>query len=229
MNAISSLPHRDGALALREALLAGLRDGRWHPGERLPTERALAAHAGVGRTVVRRVLAGLRDAGLIHQAVGRGTFVADDIRERLHPAAALPISPAELMEARERIEPMRVELAVTRATAADFDAMETCCARAEAAATLADFEHWDAALHDRIARASHNGFFVAVFQLVNDVRDRGEWGVLKQRSMTPQRRAEYQREHRALVAALKSRDATLARERITTHLQRVRRNLLGTD
>lgn len=227
MSAITPLSRRDAAHDLREALLTGLRDGRWRPGARLPTERELATHFGVGRTVVRRVLGGLRESGLIHQTVGSGTFVADDIAARLDPVPSLPISPAELMEARQRLEPMLVDLAVTRATASDFDAMEQCCARAEAATTLAEFEHWDAALHERIAEASRNAFFVAVFRLVNEVRDRGEWGMLKQRSVTPQRRADYQREHRALVAALKARDADLARTRITAHLEHVRLNLLG--
>jgi DNA-binding GntR family transcriptional regulator len=51
--------------------------------------------------------------------------------------------------------------------------------------------------------------------------------VLKRRSATPQRRLEYQRQHRELVAALKQRDAEMARALCLAHLLRVRTNMLG--
>jgi DNA-binding GntR family transcriptional regulator len=53
---------------------------------------------------------------------------------------------------------------------------------------------------------------------MNQVRAQGEWGVLKRRSATPARRAEYQQEHRELVAALKERDAERARACCIEHL-----------
>jgi len=62
---------------------------------------------------------------------------------------------------------------------------------------------------------------------MNDVRSNSEWGVLKRRSATPARRVEYQQEHRALVAALKNRDAERARALSVAHLVHVRTNMLG--
>jgi DNA-binding GntR family transcriptional regulator len=62
---------------------------------------------------------------------------------------------------------------------------------------------------------------------MSEVRSNGEWGVLKRRSATPARRVEYQEEHRALVAALKNRDAERARELCLAHLVHVRTNMLG--
>jgi DNA-binding GntR family transcriptional regulator len=59
------------------------------------------------------------------------------------------------------------------------------------------------------------------------VRSQGEWGALKRRSATPARRLEYQQEHRALVAALRDRDAERARALCVEHLVRVRTNMLG--
>jgi DNA-binding GntR family transcriptional regulator len=66
-----------------------------------------------------------------------------------------------------------------------------------------------------------------VFRLMHEARAQGEWGMLKRRSVTPQRRAEYQREHREMVAALKERDAGRARALCLAHLVHVRANLLG--
>jgi len=61
----------------------------------------------------------------------------------------------------------------------------------------------------------------------NAVRRQSEWGKLKDRIVTPERRLKYQQEHRAVVAALKDRDDTRAKDAIITHLQHARRNLFG--
>jgi DNA-binding FadR family transcriptional regulator len=84
-----------------------------------------------------------------------------------------------------------------------------------------------AGLHQSIAEASHNGFMTRVFALMAEVRSRGEWGMLKRRSATPERRLQYEKEHRALVAALKDCDAERARAAFLAHLLHVRTSMLG--
>ena len=83
-------------------------------------------------------------------------------------------------------------------------------------------------LHEAIADAAHNSFVSKVFRLMNQVRAQGEWGALKRRSATPERRRVYQQEHRALVAALQDRDGVRATALCLEHLVHVRRNLLGS-
>ena len=217
--------------AFRQALLEQLRSGRLRAGDRLPTEREFAETWSIGRSVVRRVLSELKERGVITQAVGSGTYVSADAAERLQAgsaeAPAMETSPAELMEVRLLVEPVIMELVIRNATAADFLKMEECCARAEAAASLEEFEHWDGALHQAIADATHNNFTRSIFQLMNAVREQGDWGMLKKRSVTPERRAVYQREHRAIVEALKQRDMESAHESMRSHLVQVRRNMFG--
>ena len=59
---------------------ARLRDeiaaGHYGPGDKLPTEAALAARFGVNRHTVRRALSEMQDAGLVHARRGAGVFVA---------------------------------------------------------------------------------------------------------------------------------------------------------
>lgn len=219
----------DTAHLLKETLLANLRNGRWRPGERLPAERQMMESYQVGRSTVRRVLTQMKQMGLITQAVGSGTFVAQAALEKLPPAdsAAPGTSPAELMEARMVFEPALVELVVRNANAADFSAMEECCRNAEAAETFEQFEYWDGALHKTVADATHNNFVIGVVKLINDVRERAEWGLLKKESLTAERRHAYQLEHRALVSALKQRDAARAKKAIVDHLVHVRQNLFN--
>jgi Transcriptional regulators len=222
----------DRAFQLKEYLLQNLRSGRWSPGERLPTERELGNSFQLGRSAVRRVLAGLKQKGLIDQTVGSGTYVSANVRQALadldsEHAGAAPISPAELMEARLLFEPSVVELIVRNATADDFARLQECCEQGERADTMQQFEYWDAALHQALAEAAHNGFVLQMFEAMTRARQQDDWGQLKRRSLTDERRLAYQREHRALVAALQDRDADLARQRLLDHLLHVRRNLLG--
>ena len=216
---------RDGAQEIRAFLLDAVAQGAVGPGGKLPTERELATRFALPRNTVRKTLAQLEAEGAITRHVGRGTYLADTGG---YPADSVShTSPAELMEARMRLEPALAELIVTNATPADFERMEICLDRAERGATLDDFEVWDAALHQALAAATHNRFVTRVFDMATAVRHQTEWGKLKNRVVTPQRRLQYQDEHRAIVTALKARDAELARAAILAHLQHARRNLFG--
>jgi GntR family transcriptional regulator len=59
-----------------EAVLRGaIERGEYKAGDRLPSERVLAAEQEAGRTTVRLVLAKLAAQGLIQAEHGRGYFV----------------------------------------------------------------------------------------------------------------------------------------------------------
>ena len=223
----------DIAFQLKEMLLADLRNGRWRPGERLPAERQMMESFNVGRSTVRRALNQMKGMGLITQTVGSGTYVAPDAMTRLPQAEAAPpvvaTSPAELMEARMAFEPALVEMVIRNANGADFAAMEHCLCMAEKATGFEQFEHWDGALHRSLAEATHNSIVLTVFRLMNEERERAEWGQLKRQSLTPERRRAYEIEHRTLVGALRERNAPLARKAIQAHLAHVQRNLFEPD
>lgn len=224
-----------GAKALSRYLSEGMSSGELRPGIKLPAERELSERFGASRGTVRRVLSGFRERGLITQAVGSGTFVAMRLAVVGQPgdpamAAAVfngQVSPAELMVARRLIEPLMPALIVRNATAADFSALQNCIHASEAADTTAAFEHWDGELHKALAVATHNAFFVHILELTQRVRDQGEWGRLKARSLTGERRKQYERQHRALVDALRDRDAEGAERVLVEHLDQIQKNLFG--
>lgn len=62
--------------SIRDALSAEIAQGHYAPGDKLPTEAALAARFGVNRHTVRRALSALGEAGLTHARRGAGVFVA---------------------------------------------------------------------------------------------------------------------------------------------------------
>jgi DNA-binding FadR family transcriptional regulator len=226
----SRAPSRESAQRVREFIINAAADGTLAPGARLPTERELTRRFAVPRNAVRKMLAQLEAEGAITRHVGRGTFLAGHAgsgNSDFSSDSVAHTSPAELMEARLRIEPALAELIATNATPADFERMETCLDKAERAATLDEFELWDAALHQAIASATHNHFVIRVLDMVTTARQQAEWGKLKDRIVTPERRLNYQEEHRHIVRALKERDAERARAFIIAHLQHARRNLFG--
>jgi DNA-binding FadR family transcriptional regulator len=225
-------PHERGnAVKVRIALERDLRSHRWQDGDKLPTERDLSAQYGVARNTVRRALRALEKEKLITRHVGRGTFKSSDrIRTRTDPFeidSIEELSPADVIGCRLIFEPGLVSLVVERATKADFDRMVECLKRTEASASLAEFEHWDAALHEAIAVATHNHAVISMSRSLAKVRQRAEWGVLKARGMTPDRKSKLQKEHRAIVAALRNRDQSQAQISLRDHILHVRSYMFG--
>lgn len=212
----------DQSFALKELLLADIQSGRWRPGERLPTERQLCADHKVGRAAVRRALAEIKGMGLITQTVGSGTYVSRPIAGSNRDFV---LSPATLMEARLILEPALVPLVIRHATSADFATLEACCDAGDQASTLELFEKADGDFHLHLACATHNEFLIDTFQHLSRARNTAEWGSLKRRSATAERRLLYGQQHRALLGYLRDRDTVLARETLTSHLSGVARNM----
>ncbi|MFJ8791256.1 FadR/GntR family transcriptional regulator [Streptomyces sp. NPDC102462] len=203
-----------------------INTGGLKPGDRLPTERDLAAATGVGRAAVRAALQDLESRGVVLRHVGRGTFIAPD-ETALPDGSAHQPSPAEIMASRLVLEPELMPLAVASATGADLAEMERCLRGGEQASSSEEFERWDTALHHSFAVATHNAVLISVSSLLVNARRQPIWGGLKRRSFNPERHRCYCSEHEQIVAAVRERDSEAARDAMRDHLHHVRRVLLG--
>src|SRR3546814_18835237 len=65
--------------AIAGKILEQIRSGQLETGDRLPPERELAAHIGVGRSAVREALRSLEVAGVVsvRRGTGGGAFVRE--------------------------------------------------------------------------------------------------------------------------------------------------------
>ncbi|MEO8128157.1 MAG: GntR family transcriptional regulator [Bryobacteraceae bacterium] len=63
---------------LKELLLQEIRNGRFQPGCRIPSEREIAESYGISRASVRESISELLNLGMLFRTVGRGTFVSAD-------------------------------------------------------------------------------------------------------------------------------------------------------
>lgn len=61
--------------AIAATLTAEIASGHYRPGDKLPTEAALAARFGVNRHTVRHALSALAERSLVHSRRGAGVFV----------------------------------------------------------------------------------------------------------------------------------------------------------
>lgn len=212
---------------IRQYLVAAIEAGEYSQGARLPTERALCEALSVSRSAVRSALAVLEGEGRIVRVAGSGTYVAERGTCEAASDIALMSSPAHIMEARLMIEPRLAHLVCANGTALDFAEMERCTQAGGAAQRVEVFETWDAALHEAIAVATKNPVMIEAYRVVTRARDGSEWGELKQRSLTAERRALYQSDHEAIVEALRRRDARAGEAAMRAHLLRIRENMLG--
>ena len=217
---------------LAQLILARGDEPGYAPGGRLPTERGLADEFGVTRTMVRHALAVLEAEGRISREVGRGTFLRPaDPRggssgSDREAQGGGEVGPADVMTARQLIEPQVIPLAIALATPRDFDEMWRCVEGGGAAESAEEFEAWDFALHHAIVAASRNQLLLAMYRVVENAREGEIWGNLKRRNDSRERRAAYQADHIELVQALRARELDHAVRVMKAHLDRVQTNLL---
>ncbi|MBK5199050.1 MAG: FadR family transcriptional regulator [Methyloceanibacter sp.] len=88
---------------------------------------------------------------------------------------------------------------------------------------------WDGEFHLLIARASSNPLLVSVYRQINQVRLHAQWDAMKEKILTPDVIADYNRQHRNIYEALHRRDAPLAQALISEHLEKARDDLLRAN
>lgn len=220
---------RSSSSAVLEELRNFIADRGYRDGDRLPPERSLAQELKASRHALQNAFRVLEAEGNIWRGVGRGTYVG---RRRPSVGAGLPsitglTNPTELMEVRLALEPQMAYLCAQRATVGEIEELRLCTERSGSAESYATYDLWDRRFHHGIADATHNRVMVAMYRSISEVRLQTPWGKARQSTLFEASRGERGEQHRAVLTAIEERDAVGARERMTEHLQTVRRHLLG--
>lgn len=233
--AAAATPDRQRRPSLAEtvvaAITARIRGGAYRPGDKLPTEQAVMTEHGVSRTVVREAISRLQASGLVATRHGIGTFVC-----------APPVAPVEIgtvvtlrdvlamLELRISLETEAAALAARRRSDAQLAEMQRAVEDFEAEIAAgrngvdADFR-----FHMQVALATGNRYFESIF------RQLGTATIPRTRLDTTRLAAESSesylsrtnREHEAILDAIRRGDAESARAGMRMHLansrERVRR------
>jgi GntR family transcriptional repressor for pyruvate dehydrogenase complex len=209
------------AYAIRSRIVGG----ELNTGERLPTERELAAGYGVSRNVVREAIRALAKDGLVQVRQGSGTYVADATSRALGDSFELALTVGgvdrhliQLIEVRQIIEPSLAGIAAERATAANLDALRREVDVMEGA--LDDVETFIAAdhrFHVGIAEATQNHLLPMILFPIVDVLNEHR----KRLFSVPRSAAGAQVFHHRILGAIEQRDAASAVAFMQAHLARV--------
>ncbi len=143
-------------------------DGELAAGAKLPSERELAIASGLSRPIVREVLRGLEERGLVEIHPGRGSFVTGN--RSITMAQSLTsfvrtdgVTPRDLIEARATLERQAAELAALRATPEDLRKLRELAESFERSADLTERARGDLAFHAMVVKAAHNPVLETMF------------------------------------------------------------------
>ena len=210
--------------ALVEAMEREIAEGRLKPGDRLPSETALAASAGVSRTVVREAVAALRAGRLVETRQGAGAFVLSPMA-RLTVRSGVQRTTVEeilaMLELRLAVEVESAALAAARRTDEDIAALDAAIAAMQAESGAGgEGINADLAFHRALAAATHNRYFNEFLDYLGELamprrhlsRAAIEMGGMQSYLLL------VQAEHRTIRDAVVARDGALASATMRGHL-----------
>ncbi|MBS0590281.1 MAG: FadR family transcriptional regulator [Proteobacteria bacterium] len=207
-------------LQLAEKLADDIAAGRFAIGERLPPERELTTRYAISRATVREALIALETRGLVEVRQGSGVYVT-----AVPTTSGLPlpmdVDAFELSEARLLFEGEVVAQAAAQITDEQLDQLEALLDEMESANRRNHGEDADRRFHLAIAAATRNAAMIAVIESLWTIRLQSPkcvrlFGRSRRRGAKP-----VVDEHRAIVTALRARDARAARNAMRAHLQQV--------
>jgi GntR family transcriptional regulator, transcriptional repressor for pyruvate dehydrogenase complex len=214
-------------------------DGTLRAGEALPSERDLAQKLNVSRPSLREALLRLEGSKLIQAKTGGGYVVANSTAPLIadplaHLMARHRKAAGDILEMREGLEAVAVELAAVRATKTDIQNIKEALAELEAAFgkdhpyDVADGEttlpELDAAFHLRIADATHN---IVLVHVMHGIHNLVQKSIEETYATFKKRNADLfylVQQHRTIYEAVRKHDPSAARAALGTHLEFIREN-----
>jgi GntR family transcriptional repressor for pyruvate dehydrogenase complex len=199
-----------------------IQRGQLRAGDRLPTERELAAELGVSRPSVRAALQSLAAVGVVKSRRRAGTFLQQgtpvfDSQPLAMLAALHDFTSAQMFEARNVLEVLAAGLAARRATA------EQRLAMAEAVAGMfASFDdpqaflRFDIRFHRAVAAGADNPVLATLVDMASTLLyERRRSTITRARDLR-----DAAMEHQAIYDAIAKRRPAAARRSMNDHLRR---------
>ncbi|KFG76389.1 FadR/GntR family transcriptional regulator [Streptomyces mutabilis] len=198
--------------------------GRLAPGDRLPKESELAAGLGLSRNSLREAVRALSLIRILDVRQGDGTYVSSLDPQFLLEAIGFVVdfhrddTVLEFLAVRRILEPAATAMAASRITGAELDALGAALDALGAEPSVEDLVAADLEFHRAIVRGSGNSVLCSLLDGLSGPTTRARvWRGLTQEDAV----ARTLREHRAILDALRDRDAEAARSWATVHIASV--------
>jgi DNA-binding FadR family transcriptional regulator len=209
-----------------DRLGTAIKLGLLPPGSRLPAERELCTRLGIARSTLRQALSALSDSGHLRAVRGRGggTFVAERPPEATPPTEEEVAGWRDACDARLAVEVGVAVLAAERATDSQIDGLQALSEEMEG--LLDDFPAYRAAdvrFHVGLARSTGS---VRLEQALTEAQ--GEMSdLISHIAHPPSVLRSSNRQHAAIVKAVRDRDGAAAAACMAAHLQGTEHVLAG--
>lgn len=205
-----------------------IKDGTWKVNEKIPSERELATHYQVSRTVIREAIKTLNEKQLVVNRPGKGNYVSIPNSESfISQFESLMdynnISLDDLINAREEIEITIGKLAVQNYTHQQMKEIKSLYE--EMNASLDDGKHFnslDYAFHLKLAESSGNKALQMIFASLYSITGSKTFSLI---TSSPEMRKHAQHEHLTIINALKSRSKRNMTKAIQAHMDCIKTNL----
>ncbi|MEG1773871.1 MAG: FCD domain-containing protein [Oscillospiraceae bacterium] len=189
-------------------------------GSHLPSERHLAQALGETRGQIRKAINEMEHNGMVETVPQVGTILKSQSPcvttfQKLMNMGTVDIP--SLIEVRVSLEVTAAGLAAKRATESDLLRMQAACEEYEKeASAYSPWHEENIRFHMEIIRSSRNAAIVAIME--NLLNDAVVFTRSKQSSYTQERLNRSINEHKAIVAAIKSRDEAAAVRAMGIHM-----------
>jgi DNA-binding FadR family transcriptional regulator len=233
----SPLPHNKPLYEqVCELIETRIIEGDLCVGDKLPTEKEMAEQYQVSRTVIREAMKVLKEKGWIETRVAKGTFVVDNVDERVRASFDTVVRMEKargyhcLIEIRQILEPEVAALVASRANEEQRKRLQQAIDQMDRALegkiNIEEFLDGDFSFHILLAESTDNPLFsIIISPLMKLLRDQQAyyssivWG-------GPHRS---QVNHKLIMAAIANHDPAGARRHMIEHIRQVREDVEAYD
>ncbi len=206
--------------------------GELKPGDRIPSHDELCERWGISRTTIREALNKLESEGILTKYQGRGTYINEITADRMLSVTGLSSlldrsGVIQLLEARELVEPLIVELSAQRKTDAELEALGELLEKLEQAIQENDHTHYSEADHEFhlfISKMSKNPFLEVMMRNISEALAIQQMEVFSLKKDDQIRiSGESQKYHKKIFAAIKEGNPEKAKRSMVLHLKSIER------
>ncbi|WP_225845724.1 FadR/GntR family transcriptional regulator [Streptomyces sp. HPF1205] len=205
--------------------------GALRPGDRLPKESELAAGLGLSRNSLREAVRALSLIRILDVRQGDGTYVTSLDPQLLLEALSFVVdfhrddTVLEFLQVRRILEPAATAMAAALITEEELDVLERGLDALGPQPSVEELVTADLAFHRGIVQGCGNSVLCSLLDGLSGPTTRARvWRGLTQEDAV----ARTLREHRAILGALRDRDAEAARSWATVHVASVEQWLRST-
>ncbi|MDT9697529.1 FadR/GntR family transcriptional regulator [Streptomyces sp. P17] len=205
--------------------------GGLRPGDRLPKESELAAELGLSRNSLREAVRALSLIRILDVRQGDGTYVTSLDPQLLLEAMSFVVdfhrddTVLEFLAVRRILEPAATGMAAAQIGEEQLDELAEQLDKLGASPSVEELVACDLEFHRAIVRGSGNSVLCSLLDGLSGPTTRARiWRGLTQEDAV----SRTLHEHRAILAALRDRDAEAARSWATVHIASVEQWLRST-